>query len=98
IRETLVSIEESGSARLRLLVGAAGSGKSTLLWLLVGVAQFAGRTVSSRRIGHGAVPEPSSARARGRGAARQRGSAGRSGRRRLEFVGGGGRARSCQTR
>jgi hypothetical protein len=35
MRETLAVIEESASARLRLVVGAAGSGKSTLLGLLV---------------------------------------------------------------
>ena len=35
VRESLTAIEESGSARLRLVVGAAGSGKSTLLALFI---------------------------------------------------------------
>jgi hypothetical protein len=35
MRDTLAQVEESGSARLRLLIGAAGSGKSTLLGLFV---------------------------------------------------------------
>jgi hypothetical protein len=35
MRETLAAIEESGFARLRLLVGAAGSGKSTRFGLLI---------------------------------------------------------------
>jgi ABC-type cobalamin/Fe3+-siderophores transport system ATPase subunit len=35
MHETLARIEESGSARLRLVVGAAGSGKSTLLALFI---------------------------------------------------------------
>ncbi|MFE3279684.1 AAA family ATPase [Nocardia sp. NPDC059239] len=35
VRESLTAIEEAGSARLRLVVGAAGSGKSTLLALFI---------------------------------------------------------------
>jgi hypothetical protein len=35
MRETLTAMEESGSARLRLVIGAAGSGKSTLLALFI---------------------------------------------------------------
>jgi hypothetical protein len=35
MRDTLAQVEESGSTRLRLLIGAAGSGKSTLLGLFV---------------------------------------------------------------
>ena len=35
VRETLAAIEESGAARLRLIVGAPGSGKSTLLAVLI---------------------------------------------------------------
>ena len=35
VRQGLTAIEESGSARLRLVVGAAGSGKSTLLALFI---------------------------------------------------------------
>jgi hypothetical protein len=60
---------------------------------VVGVPQFAGRTISSRRTGHGAVPEPSSVRACGRNAAQQRGPRRRPGRRRVETVNGGGRRR-----